>query len=74
MKEVEALGLPYRGGVGEEGRDEGFVCENKSLLALSPRGTSKGPQDVRTGGSTRDKGRYVGGESEAAAKLLDVKG
>ena len=39
---------PHRGGVGEEGGDMGFLGEDKGLLSLSPRGTSKGPQDVET--------------------------
>ena len=50
------VGEPDGGGVGEEGGDEGFVSEDKGLLALSPGGTSKGPQDVEARGGTRDKG------------------
>ena len=48
---------PDRDGVGEEGGDEGFVCEDETLLALSPGGANKIPQDFEMGEApeTREK-------------------
>ena len=40
--------------VGEEGGNEGFVCKDKGLFTLPPGGTSKGTQDVETGGGAKD--------------------
>ena len=57
-------GEPDGVGVGEEGGNEGFVCEEKGLFALSPGGTSRGRQDVETTGGAGDNGGYVGGEGE----------
>ena len=38
------------------------LCVMMSLLGLTTRGASKGPQDVKSGSGTGDQGSYVAGE------------
>ena len=47
-------GEPDGLGVGEEGGNEGFVCEDRGLLALSKGVASRGRQDVDTRGGAGD--------------------
>ena len=63
-------GEPDGVGVGEEGGNEGFVCEEKGLFALSPGGTSRGRLDVETMGCAGDKGRYGGDKVNMGSKVI----
>ena len=47
---------PYGGGICEEGPDEGLVCYPQGFLLLAPVGSSKGPEDVKPGGSAMNDG------------------
>ena len=64
---MEALRNQVKGG--EEEGDEGFVREGKGLLALSPGGTSKGPQDVGTGEARETRDDMLGEKVNLGSKV-----
>ena len=49
------VGEPYRGGIGKEGSNEGYVRDAEGLLLLAPIGASEGSEEVKAGGHAGDE-------------------
>ena len=50
---------PDGGGIRKKGPNEGLICYPQGFSLLAPVGSSKGPEDVKPGGSTMNDGLDV---------------
>ena len=65
---VGRVGEPDGGGIGEEGADEGFICDEECFFVLAPAGASQGLENVEAGGGSCDECGDVRCEGEMGVK------